>query len=88
MGSPLWQKIAGFHKNQAVNLQQILIHGQSGFSFLQRIVGVLAESRVATAFAASRQECKGAGFVTGFAAKFLQSAPFFFLQKRSAASKA
>ena len=69
MGSPLWQKkFRRFHKNQAVNLQQILIHGQGLTSFLHRDAVNFLKSRITTAFAAFARQCRQDDFAQGFAA--------------------
>ena len=82
------KKIACFHKNQAVNLQQIPIHGQEGDRFLLRRAVNFLESRIATAFSDFFGEGKVIRFTSGFAAKFLQSTFIVFLQKRGSASEA
>jgi hypothetical protein len=82
------QKSRRVHKNQAVNLQQIPIHGQSGNSFLFCCGADSDESLVATAFAAIGGLSSAAFLPSCFAAEFLHSTAFFFLQKRSATAKA
>jgi hypothetical protein len=82
------EKVCVFSKNQAVNLQQILIHGQMYNGFVDPFPVKITGSRFTTAFQGNKRHCYKACIAKDFAAKLLQSTPWFLLPTRIESSKA
>jgi hypothetical protein len=66
------RKFCRVHKNQAVNLLQIPIHGQDDILFLLGVGVKFNKSRVATQFEATNGHRREKNFMAAIAAKFLQ----------------
>jgi len=73
------KKICRVHKNQAVNLLQIAIHGKIGRCFLGGGGVIFNKSRHPTGFAAEQGYTCKKNLIIGFAAKFLQSTPLVYV---------
>ena len=75
------------HKNQAVNLLQIPIHGQDDIPFLIGDLVKFIKSRFPSEFQAADRHISAKNIFKRIAAKFLQSARGIFLQKRNPATE-